>query len=405
MYIRAIIYGLITIGAMLLAGCSQDDVMTTAVTPGSPVAISFMPALTPTLPEGEGTTRAGQTGAMNSEDLRTTGFGVFASLNSSKTPDMMFNQEVSFTFVGDIDKPVEDSLKGYWSYQPLKYWPNDLTKDSHFYISAYAPYQNQPIADPETTTGIYGLSENNESPYIDYRRCEKPEEVVDLLWYYEEPKGIPAATDAHAAGTLAMKMHHALARLEINVKLASAPAAGTKVLVEKITLTGLMAKTGKLHLYEQTTTGSGDDTKYYPVWSEQTNDMIGELRVDHTFTITNKENDPDSYGIIDPAIRYIEGMPYDWQPEGLKADNPETSDKDEGLQNALSTGDRKTYVYLIPQDEALSLTVKVKCHKKTASDDEVYIKTTKTTDSSPITIANPLKGNTTYTLNLTLSGI
>ena len=109
---RAIIYNLMIIGAMLLAGCSHDDV-TIEITPSEPVAISFMPTLSPTLAEGEEMTRAGQPGVMNSEDLRTTGFGVFASLNENKTPDMMFNQEVKFTFVGDIDKPANDPQIGY----------------------------------------------------------------------------------------------------------------------------------------------------------------------------------------------------------------------------------------------------------------------------------------------------
>ena len=249
MFARAIIYNLMIIGAMLLAGCSHDDV-TIDITPSEPVAISFMPTLSPTLAEGEETTRAGQPGVMNSEDLRTTGFGVFASLNENKTPDMMFNQEVKFTFVGDIDKPdPDDPLKGYWSYQPLKYWPTGLTSESDFYISAYAPYQNLPI-DP-SGTGIIGISANNEAPYIDYRRCEKPDEMVDLLWYYDKPNSIPAATSDLAAGTQKIEMRHALARLEINVALATAPASGTKVLIEKITLKGEMANEGRLHLYEQ----------------------------------------------------------------------------------------------------------------------------------------------------------
>lgn len=400
MVARALIYNLMIIGAMLLAGCSCDDDEALEASLGTPEAISFLPTLTPcpalyseqgTLPyslpyddEEEGVTRAGQTGIINSEDLRTTGFGVFASLNASKTPDMMFNQEVSFTFVGDMDDP----MKGYWSYQPIKYWPNGLTSESNFFISAYAPYQNQPIADPETTTGIYGLSENNESPYIDYRRCEKPEEVVDLLWFYEKPNSIPAA------GTLAMKMHHALARLEINVKLAAEPAEGTKVLIDSISLTGEMAKTGRLSLSSQETETEVVDektvTRYYPVWSEQEYDKDdGDNPISHNFIIDNTDNNPQSYGIIDSQVRYIKGLPYDWQPEGLTT-KP---------QNALSTGDRKTYVYLIPQ-ESLTLTVLVRYHKMTTSTDDM-----KTTTAALTTVATPLKGNTTYSLNLTLSDI
>jgi hypothetical protein len=84
-------------------------------------------------------------------------------------------------------------------------------------------------------------------------------------------------------------------------------------------------------------------------------------------------------------------MPYAWQPKGLSTT----------VQNALSTGDRQGYVYLIPQ-ETLSLTVKVTYHKMTSGGDETGIKTTVTT---PWTVANPLRGNTPYALNLKLSGI
>ena len=394
MFARAIIYNLMIIGAMLLTGCSHDDV-TIEITPSEPVAISFMPTLSPTLAEGEETTRAGQPGVMNSEDLRTTGFGVFASLNENKTPDMMFNQEVKFTFVGDIDKPdPDDPLKGYWSYQPLKYWPTGLTSTSNFYISAYAPYQNLPIDD--SGTGIIGISANNEAPYIDYRRCEKPDEMVDLLWYYDKPNSIPAATSDHAAGTQKIEMRHALARLEINVKLASNPGT-TKVLIEKITLKGEMAKEGRLHLYEQEPYPAPPaiPTEFYPIWDNLTYDAT-----DHTITIKNSEDD-DSYGIIDSQVRYIDGLPYAWQPAGLTTT----------LQNVLSTGDRKTYVYLIPQDK-LELTVKVK-YKKWIEGAEKPTTGIKTTTDPTLRIPNPteddpnpkLRGSTPYALNITLSGI
>ena len=404
MFARAIIYNLMIIGAMLLAGCSHDDV-TIEITPSEPVAISFMPTLSPTLAEGEETTRAGQPGVMNSEDLRTTGFGVFASLNENKTPDMMFNQEVKFTFVGDIDKPDPDPLKGYWSYQPLKYWPTGLTSTSNFYISAYAPYQNLPI-DP-SGTGIIGISANNEAPYIDYRRCEKPDEMVDLLWYYDKPSSIPAATSDHAAGTQKIEMRHALARLEINVALASDPGT-TKVLIEEITLTGKMAKTGRLSLSTQETAIETvienevpkDVTRYYPVWSNQVNDKDGNGD-DKNHTITIKNSEDDSYGIIDSQVRYIDGLPYAWQPAGLSTT----------LQNAVSTGDRNTYVYLIPQDK-LELTVKVK-YKKWTEGAENPTTGIKTTTESTLRIPKPtdedlnpkLRGSTPYALNITLSDI
>ena len=384
-------YGIILALVMLLmTGCSADDaVVETMTAPEGGVAISFSCNYndneTPV-------TRAGYEGTMNTEDLRTTGFGAMASVTAGapptfdNVPNLMYNQEVEYTLVGDLDDPK----KGYWSYEPKKYWPNNL---EHCYISAYAPYVNLPIADPETTTGIYGISANNVAPYIDYRRCEKPGEQVDLLWYYEEPSAIPAATALNEAGTLAMKMRHALARLDIKVALAAEPASGTKVLVEEITLTGNMAKTGRLSLCSQEVDDSGVEPKYYPIWTDQTYD-------DHTFQIKNitkeESDDPEtfeSYGIIESQVRYIPNLPHGWQPAGLST-TP---------QDALNTGDRKGYVYLIPQNE-LTLTITVK-YKKWVEGEAEPTSGAKTTTVTPTSIANPLRGNKTYTLNLTLSGI
>ena len=379
---------MIIIGAVLLAGCSQDDV-TVEVTPQEPVAISFA-CSQDEKDETNHSTRAGMTGAMNSEDLYYSGFGVFASQTAS-TPDLMYNQEVKFTFVGDL----EDPLKGYWSYQPVKYWPADM-EHSDLRVSAYAPYVEPASLEglPADATGIVGISANNESPYITYRRCEKPTDVVDLLWYIGEPRAIPTPTGG-VRGTLDMKLQHALARLQITVALDESVvlAEGTKVLIEEISLQGSMTRTAKLKLNEETTDGDS----HYPVWEAlETPDVENR-----TITISNADNDDESYGIIDSQIRYIDGLPYAWQPAGLTTT----------AQNALSTGDRQTYIYLIPQNSALELVVKVKYHKMTsAGGDETKIKTT---DEVPTPIevgttvgdAKKLRGSTQYSLDIKLSGI
>lgn len=381
-------YGIILALVMLLmTGCSAEDaVMETMTAPEDGVAISFCCNYDDETP----ITKAGHLGEMNDEDLHTTGFGAMASVTADKKPTLMYNQEVAFTLVGDLDDPK----KGYWSYAPKKYWPTDLTD---CYISAYAPYVEPSDLEglPADETGIIGISANNEAPYIDYRRCEKPGKQVDLLWYYEEPSAIPAATALNEAGTLAMKMRHALARLEIKVALAAAPASGTKVLVEEIILTGNMAKTGRLSLSSQDVDDSGVEPKYYPIWTDQTYD-------DHTITIKNiskeESDDPEtfvSYGIIESQVRYIPNLPYGWQPAGLST-TP---------QDALNTGDRKGYVYLIPQG-TLSLKINVKYHVVTEAGADTPGE--KSIDASPvktpITIS-PLRGNTTYSLKITLSEI
>lgn len=389
---------ILTLVMLLMTGCSAEDVvMETMTAPEDGVAISFCCNYDDETPM----TRAGYEGTMNTEDLRTTGFGAMASVTAGapptydNVPNLMYNQEVAFTLVGDLIDPK----KGYWSYEPRKYWPNNL---EHCYISAYAPYVEPSDLEglPADETGIIGISANNEAPYIDYRRCEKPGKQVDLLWYYEEPSAIPAATAQNKAGTLAMQMRHALARLELKAALAADPGT-TKVLIEEIILTGKMAKTGRLSLCSQTTEGSGVDTKYYPVWTNQEFDKDGDVPIDHTFKIKNADNDPESYGIIESQVRYIPNLPYGWQPAGLST-TP---------QDALNTGDRKGYVYLIPQNE-LSLTITVK-YKKWEMGAAEPTSGVKTTTASTLRIPQPtleepnpkLLGNKTYTLNLTLSGI
>ena len=84
-------------------------------------------------------------------------------------------------------------------------------------------------------------------------------------------------------------------------------------------------------------------TKYYPVWSDQVFDKDGGgVDKDHIIQIKNEDNDPESYGIIDSQVRYIPGLPYAWQPEGLKVYNAEVEGKN--YLNALSTGDRIGYI-------------------------------------------------------------
>ena len=366
MYARDI-YGIMMAGVMLLmTSCSADDVVKETTSEGA-IAISFSCAV-----ENNDMTRAviGQNGVMNSEDLHYTGFGVFASQAAGTQPDLMYNQEVAFTFVGDMNDP----LIGYWGYQPVKYWPTSLTG---LYFCAYAPYVDKATAKAATAgdTGIVGMSDNTDTtPYVLYRRSLKPDENVDLLWCYRS--GLAKPEELH------FNMYHALARLEVKVKVDALPD-NTKVLLKSISLTGNMTKTAKLVLNRDD--GTGDN--HYPHWEAlETPDVENR-----TINITNEDNDAGSYGIIDTPIRYIEGLPYGWQPDGLSTT----------AQNALSTGDRQGYIYLIPIG-ALNLTVTV-IYYKWMKDDATPTQVTKVFASS--TLVSSLKGNTPYVLNLTLSDI
>jgi hypothetical protein len=201
-----------------------------------------------------------------------------------------------------------------------------------------------------------------------------------------------------------MNMGHALARLEVSVELKSDPPANTKVLLESIEIFGSMASEGRLMLNSQITKTETVNkvavTKHYPRWLYQED-------ANHRFEIDNDESNNGvsydgsireyraNYGIVDANVRYVEGLPYKWQPAGLSAT----------AQNVLSDLDRKTYIYLIPQAEAedsennpsMLLTANVRYHKMTATEDIPYYRGS---DTKSIVLANPLRGNTTYSLNI-----
>ena len=370
MYAREL-FGTLALGTLLLSGCSTDAAETALETAAS-AAPEERTAITFTCGQDETATRAtyGHEGLMNSRELYNTGFGVFASQAAGSLPDIMYNQKVAFTFVGDLDDP----LKGYWSYAPLKYWPNSETGIANFDICAYAPYVEQPPADDGERTGIIGMSANDgTTPYIIYRRANRTSEVVDLLWWcYAAPK---------QKETLKVDFRHALARVCLRLKAASVPA-NTKLLVKRITLNSTaMAQNGKLILNSQTV--SGDNI--YPEWQDQT---TGDTEIIIDMDATSS----DYYGVVDQQLRYRDGLPYPWQPDGV-TDTP---------ANALTTIDRQAYIYLIPQPE-LTFTCKVSFVKMTAASPTEVTEVTKTMTTSQ-TIA-PLQGNTTYTLDLNLQDV
>ena len=381
-------------GAALLAGCSLNDAAEAALeadasaTPQVRTAIMFDASPTPRStsgrlqgknpsPIGEGDlTRAtyGHEGLMDNAELYYTGFGVFASTAAGTPPNIMYNQEVSYELVGDMENP----LKGFWSYYPIKYWPNSPEGINNFTICAYAPYVTPPGEDDGTTTGIIGISSNTSStPYVEFRRASRAQDVVDLLWWCYAPA-------TKKIETLQVNMRHALARVAVNIKAdAELLPSGTKLLVKRITLSSTkeapasqtgIAQTGKLVLNDKT---DGLGSEVYPVWQNQE-------KVTASIVIDKDALSTSYYGAVDEQVRYIDDLPYAWQPEGVTTT----------AKNALTTIDRKAYIYLIPQ-ESLTLSCDVLLQKMTATTSEEV----RHTVSSPITIA-PLRGNTTYNLVL-----
>ena len=370
MYARVSRYGIL-LAALLMIACSQNETELKTVPTEEPVAITFSvtePAMTRATNGYAGFIDA------DNQQLKYTGFGVFAGQNKDSIPDMMYNQKVTYTFLADDDK------NGYWSYYPIKYWPAD---PRGLYFAAYAPYVESASGLPVGTTGITGMTANNQEPYLDYTLSDKLEETVDLLWTCHRPTELKP---------FAFSMYHALARVAVNVKLADAntyKTSTTKVLIRKITLsTTTAAKTGRLKLDTDKVEKIDDKWYHYPTWTGQTTDA-------RTVNILNTDN-PISYGIIAEEIRYIEDMPYKWQPEGLQKDDEENG----VLVNALCAADHhQAYVYFIPYDAGLSLTCTV-YYTLMGSTGVPY--NGHSTAAAPVAVGTPLRGNRTYNLNLVI---
>ena len=369
-------YGII-LAALFMAACQDEEAVEMTVSHDA-VPITFDCSL-----DTESTRAAnGYTGNITStnNNLRYAGFGVFACQQAGNAPDLMYNQKVEYTFFAN------STNEGYWTYSPLKYWPNkndDEEQTVCFY--AYAPYVEKPaenFKDNLANTGIVGMSSNTETtPFILYARAKRPEENVDLLWRAYTPTTIKPIRFAEEHS-----LCHALARVKVSLGIINGAslASGSKLLVQRVTFTGSIARMAQLDLTTEGTT---------PTWTDHTTEST-TIFIDH-----NPEANPNSYGIIAEDARYIDGLPVTWQPAGLPHVNYDASDATTKT-NLLCMGDALSYLYLIPQDP-LTLScvidyciitaegVKTDCHKTLA-------------DGSSITIS-PLSGNKTYDIVLKIT--
>ena len=265
--------------AAVLASCSSDDlsVQTAAKqeAQGLENAVSFEAYSQRSL------TRAGYAGAMDNDQLKTNGFGVFGyytdmnEYDQTSTPNFMYNQKV---------------FGAGWTYEPVKYWPNeygnkaqsdDVDKLSFF---AYAPYvENTPstgkVEAGEDLVGITGFTRNTAAgdPYVKYVGSLDPTKCVDLCWGVVDPSadqdwniinsgsqrmsaGMPWMNVQRPQKSLGQKMKfvfkHALSQLNVQIDAdvntnqhgqGADLDANTKVFVRSITFNGFAMK-GALNL-------------------------------------------------------------------------------------------------------------------------------------------------------------
>ena len=398
------------VGVMTLAGCTQvEEAVVEAVAQETGVPIVFEC--------GDGTDSAGETygtravngttgfASPDNGHLKYMGFGIFAREKEDATAfDFMSNQKVEYTFLAD--KP-DGTYDGYWTYQPLKYWPykyKDAEQKNYaksMIFCAYAPYVDRPETKLTDMTGVIDVAANNETPSVTYARGKTLEDCVDLLWSYEETPERDVATEG--VPTVKLDMMHALARVSVSVTLTKKDDATIeKVLVEQVKLSGTYATEGTLDLTSHEEVTIGTETFRKPNWTVKKSETTF-IAIDSNPTQYHEKTSDYSYGTISESIHYavntINGVPLpkDRQPDGLKVVGD--------TENVLVQDDnQETYLLLIPQ-ASLTLTAHTVLQVyKTGNEKPVEMKRKglATVIGEPTIEGNPLYGNRTYKLNLQL---
>jgi len=131
-------------------------------------------------------TRAGSTGAIDTDKLKTSGygFGVFAYYTGTSTYDatqynnadpkklanFMYNQKVEWktesTYEGYVNGSGTGASAGAWIYTPIKYWPNEISSTAN---TADDDQDNDAANNQATGSGDFGgnVSYFAYAPYVD----------------------------------------------------------------------------------------------------------------------------------------------------------------------------------------------------------------------------------------------
>ena len=197
-----------------------------------------------------GRTRAGATGEATNATLQTNGFGAF-SLYTSNALWSAYARNTPFNFMWNQPVNWDETLTGLvtkWTYDPVKYWPNDNQpaddqnppaqgSQTHSYLQffAYAPFvraTDLPATGRSNATadGIVELSANTvdaDKAIIYYRTSRtKPfslDESVDLLWatkqncYKYDPTN-DTYDDGRVTDRVQLIFKHAQTLVEVKVK-------------------------------------------------------------------------------------------------------------------------------------------------------------------------------------------
>lgn len=255
-----------------LASCSSDDATTEkGVAPMANEGINFS-VYTPTVTRST---------IEYDETVQNNGFGVFAFSQMQEPiasfskanylPNFMYNQKVTYNGTD-------------WTYEPIKYWPNNDGALVSFY--AYAPYFQEFNEDKFTfTPESNDYSKENTTidkknvrlvlgydamgPAIEYTRSSIATEGVDLLWGAQkgttDPKAPVDLEKQKIDEKIEFVFKHAMSRLHFNVQVwgdeysVNKPdtnnsnheiAPNTTIKIKKVELVGNFWNTGTLRLYD-----------------------------------------------------------------------------------------------------------------------------------------------------------
>lgn len=318
--------------ALMLAACSNDGEV--AVNDGAQLQ-SGSGAVAFDIYTSSATKAGDPLGVMTTEQLKIAdkGFGVFAmyqdgvDYNTSLKPNFMFNEHVHWN--------------SGWTYEPLKYWPNETINDSQtpphqatatapkdkLSFFAYAPYVNLTgtgtmtvniagsgteaayIGSPSVeTSGIISYTKEDKAgnPLVEYGVSSDPDNNVDLLWgvapagmSYTDvsggtttaPVGLPLKDMVKPDKDQKMKFlfQHALSRIGLTVvsaidQIAPGDDGGiyknteTRVLIEEVTIWGEFGTRGVLDL--------NNGSKNVANWIEASVNRAWSTEVAPQFTIS-----------------------------------------------------------------------------------------------------------------------
>lgn len=208
----------VSLTALLMAGCSQNEV--TEVNPDTHSPMTFG-VYTATSTRGVDTDNSSIKNDPDGESYG--GFGVmgyftgsenWAEANASTAPGFMHNQKVKW------DASLNEG-NGAWTYDPIKYWPNNGNDKISFF--AYAPYES--AWDTGTKSGVIvsGPTETG-IPFIKFTLKEGDDlpKMVDLV--------VAEKTDqqynSDNGGKISFDFKHTLSRVSFKAKLGKGDFAG-----------------------------------------------------------------------------------------------------------------------------------------------------------------------------------